>query len=87
MLYKVPLGDSVFFSFFIELMFILKTIIRKMDTKFFLTFHIFFWVVFDSKSTVTCVEESDTRTAIIEKVTSDIEFFVIEKKRSNIVLN
>jgi hypothetical protein len=68
-------------------MFILEAIVGQMDAQIFLIFNIDLRVVFNGQSKISRVEKSNARTAVVEKVTSDIKFLLIEQKRSNVVLD
>lgn len=58
-----------------------------MDHQILLAFNFNFSVVFNCQSEVSRVEEGNTGTAVVEKIASDIKFFLVEEQRSNVVLN
>ncbi len=68
-------------------MFVLEAIVCQMHHKLLLALHILLRIVLNCKSQVSRVEKCEAGAAIVEKIASDVKFFVIEQKRSDVVLD
>ena len=84
---KIPLLNSIFFFFFITFVFNLETVVSQVDTQIFIILNVLLSIVIYGESQISRIEESNTRTTVIEEIATNVKLLFVQQKRFYVVLN